>query len=202
MSRRDPSPSNLLLPGPIPGMVPTPPGNLPIPLPVIQMNTPPPGIDPFMAILYSQFLAGNVWLEWFTFTATWNPLAAAASGAPAVTTIDNSIDFIAQQMNLTAYQSGGTYEPAPNFLMEVQETSGRSTWADGPVHVGNWFGNTRSGALSYWMPTPRYIKGSNTVNWKLTNLVAGTAYRVDVALIGMRVTYMNISREKLFNVPY
>jgi len=183
----------------VPGVVPTPPGTLPNQS-VYVINQPPPGIDPFMAILYSQFLAGNVWLEYFVFTAFWRPLAANAAGAPAQTTIDSGIDFIVQQMNLVAFQNAG-HEDNPHLLLEVQETSGRANWSDQPVEVGNWAGSTIRGNHSYWLPTPRYVRGNNTINWKLTNRTA-FVYDVDLAIAGMRVTYTNISREELFKVPY
>lgn len=183
-----------------PGAVPTAPGSIPF-QPVVVLNQPPPGIDPFLAILYSQFLAGKVWLEAFWFTAAWTPLAADASGSAAQTTIDAGIDFIVQQMNLTAYKTDDTYEATPQLLLEAQETSGRANWSDQPVAVGNWAGNTRGGTGSYWLPTPRYVRGSNTINWKLTNR-SSVAYNVDLAIGGMRVTYTGISREELFKVPY
>jgi hypothetical protein len=192
--------SRILAPPSFPGALPGVPGNIPI-QPVVMLNQPPPGIDPFMAILYSQFLAGKVWLEYFAFSASWTPLAASASGASAQTTIDAGIDFIVQQMNLTAYNTDDTYEATPSLLLEVQETSGRANWSDQPIPVGNWCGNTRGGNMSYWLPTPRYVRGSNTINWKLTNRAA-TAYDVDLAILGMRVTYTGISREELFKVPY
>lgn len=182
-----------------PGGVPTPPGSLPI-QPVIMLNQPPPGIDPFLAILYSQFLAGNVWLEDFTFSASWTPLAAAASGAAAQTSIDSGIDFIVQQMNLSAFKEDDTEIPNPQLLLEAQETSGRANWSDQPIAVGNWCGNLRFG-MAGWLPTPRYVRGSNQINWKLTNRDA-VAYNVDLAIKGMRVTYTGVSREQLFKVPY
>lgn len=169
--------------------------------PVKVVNQPVPSLDPFMAILYAQFLERKVWLEPFVFSAIWDTLSSGASGEQRTTTIDPNIDFVVQAMNLSCYKTDDTYVPTPQLLLEVTEQSGRANWQDQAINVGNWFGQTRSGAISFIWPTPRYVRGNNTIQFKMTNLDA-LAYRVDLALIGMRVTYLKVSREELFNIPF
>jgi hypothetical protein len=105
-------------------------------------------------------------------------------------------------MNLTSYSSAGTIVPNPDYLLEIQENSGRSVFSDQPIHVMNWTGQNRnSGSQSYDLPIPRYMRGNNTITAKLTNNTA-TAARVDLAYIGLRVTYIATSRETLFGVAF
>lgn len=174
----------------------------PMATPVIVCNPPIPSTDPFTAILTSEFLKKNVWLEFFAFSTIWNPLLASAVGQQAQFTLDPGIDFIVQQINLNSESAAGTVVASPDYLLEIQETSGRSNFSDQAIHIANWTGQNRnSGAMPYNLPFPRYLRGNNTVNCKLTNLTA-TAARVDVAFIGIRVTYVNISRADLFGVPF
>lgn len=173
------------------------------PVPVLLVNPPFPALDPFIAILTAQFLQRKVWLEWFVFTAVWNTLLANAAGQlPTVPmTIDPNIDYLVMQMNLTAFSDVNTIIANPNYLMEVTETSGRMNWQDAPMHVGNVTGaNRNTGAQTYDLPVPRYIRGNNNVSMKLTNLTA-VAARVDLAIMGYRVTYTGIRREELFPIP-
>ena len=173
--------------------------------PVVQallLNPPVPSLNPYLAVLYGLFLNRMVWLEFFSFSAVFNTLGASASGQQASMSIDPGIDFIGLQMNLSAYTAAGTILANPDYLLEVQEKSGNSNWQDQPTHVANWTGvNRNSGARPYDLPFSRYIRGNNTVVFKLTNLTA-TAARVDLALPGIRVTYTNIDRSKVFGVPY
>lgn len=174
------------------------------PVPMLVLNPPIPSLDPFVAILTAQFLQKNVWLEEFTFTASWNTLSANAVGqTPTVAmSIDPGIDFLAMELNLTAYSDVNTIVANPNYLLEITETSGRMVWADAPVHVSNITGQNRnSGSRPYHLVVPRYVRGNNTVTMKLTNLTA-TAARVDLAMPGYRVTYLNgLTRDKLFPIP-
>lgn len=169
-------------------------------IPVVLANPTPPSTDPFTAAINKAFEAKQVWLETFAFTAVFNTLAASASGQQATSTVDPSIDFLAYQMQLCAYSAAGTIVANPDYLLEVQEGSGRSNWSDGPVHVANWTSQNRDSAQAYNFPIPRYIRGNNTISFKLTNNTA-TAARVDIALIGTRITYLATSRQELFNIP-
>lgn len=171
-------------------------------IPVIAIANQPMFLDPFRAMLFAQMLQRNAWLELFVFSATWNTLLASAVGQQAIMNIDPNIDFIALQMNLTAYSAVGTIVQSPDYLMEVQEKSGNNNWCDAPIHVQNWTGQSRdAGARVYDLPFPRYIRGNNQVVFKLTNNTA-TAARVDLALVGIRATYLEVSREQLFGVPF
>lgn len=172
-------------------------------VPVIAIANPTiPALNPFLAILYQQFLLKNVWLEYFAFSATWNTLLANAAGQQQTITIDPSIDFLVMQINLTAYSDVNTIVQSPNYLLEIQEKSGRSNWSDAAIHVNNWTGQSRdAGAVSYELPIPQYVRGNNTISCKLTNRTAVAAV-VDLALMGLRITYNNASRVDLFGVPF
>lgn len=170
--------------------------------PVQLLNPPVPSLNPFLAILYQKFFERAVWLEYFVFSAIWNTLAANASGQQVTTSIDPSIDFVMMQMNLTSFSSAGVIVANPDYLLSIQENSGRSVFSDQDIHVMNWTGQNRnSGSQSYDLPIPRYMRGNNTITAKLTNNTA-VAARVDLAYIGLRVTYINTSREKLFGVAF
>jgi hypothetical protein len=174
------------------------------PVPVMLLNPPVPALNPFLAILYQKFYERAVWLEFFVFSAIWNNpvLAANASGQQVTTTIDPSIDFAMMQMNLTAYSSPGVIVSSPDYLLGIQENSGRSVLSDQDIHVMNWTGQNRnSGSRSYDLPIPRYMRGNNTITAKLTNNTA-TAARVDLAYIGLRITYISTSRDQLFGVAF
>lgn len=178
------------------------PGQQQMPIaPVMLMN---PAIvaaeNPFIAKANAAFLAGALWLEPFGYTLTWNTLAASAQGQQASCTIDQGIDFILVQLNLVSYTAAGTVLANPDYLLEMQERSGNSNFTDGQHHVGLWTGQNRnSGARVYNLVFPRYIRGSNTILAKLTNLTA-TAARVDMGMEGIRITYLNTSRKELFGV--
>lgn len=154
--------------------------------------------DPILAAIQRHLEMGNIGIERFVFSAVWNTLAASASGQAASLTIDPTIDFLALEMNLTSFSAAGTIVANPDYLLEVNEKSGKGSWADGPVHVSNWTGQSRnSGSRPYYFRPGWLIRGNNTVQFKLTNNTA-TAARVDLALPGLRVEYRNISRDQLF----
>jgi hypothetical protein len=152
--------------------------------------------DPIMAAIERHLAAGTIKVERFVFSAVWNTLAASASGSPASITIDPTIDFLAQQMNLTAYTAAGTILANPDYLLEVK--SGKDSWSDGPVHVANWTGQARnSGSRPYDFSPGWLMRGNTVTQLKLTNNTA-TAARVDLALPGLRIMYEGITREQLF----
>lgn len=154
--------------------------------------------DPILAAINRHFERGNIGVEFFVFSAVWNTLAASASGQLASVTIDPSLDFAVQEMDLTAYSAAGTIVASPDYLLEIAEKSGKGNWADGPIHVANWTGQNRnSGARPYKFATARLVRGNSSIQFKLTNNTA-TAARVDLALKGMRIEYKQITRDQLF----
>lgn len=172
---------------------------------VAVANQNPPAMDPFLARV-SWALSQNpplVWLEEFSYIATWNTLAASASGQqpnPGIT-VDPTIDFIATQLNLCAFTAAGTVLANPDYLLQITEATTRGDWFSQPAHVALVTGQSRnSGSSPKWMAAPRYVRGNNALNIALTNLTA-TAARVDLELGGYRLVYLLTDRRQLFGVP-
>jgi len=172
--------------------------------PVVVVNQPPPATDPFMALLTKAFFERKVWLEYFAWSVNWNTIAASASNIPKTITIDPSIDFLLLQLQLVGLASAGNVS-SPDMSIEIQEASGRHVYSDGPIHThlicGKNRGSAGIGGVPGNLPSPRYIRGNNAVTAKLTNHEA-TPYIVYLAYVGIRITYLDTSREALFNVPY
>ena len=166
-------------------------------VPVMLMN---PAIvsqpDPLLAKASAAWLKGDIDLDPFRFTLTWNTLGASAVGQDANTSLDAGIDLLLTRINLTAYSGVGTIVANPDYLLELFDSSG--PWQDAPHHVMLWTGQHRnSGSRPGDTPMSRYVRGSNVVRGKLTNNTA-TAARVDLGLEGWRVSYRATDRAILF----
>lgn len=158
--------------------------------------------NPFLARLWDFFQSARVTLQPYSFTADWNPLAANSVGASPTTplTIDPSIDFLLLAVNFVAYPTTGvqtTPQANPNMLLNLVEKSGANVFSDTDHHVALWTGNTQSGAMSYRLPFPRLIKGNNSIAAKLTDN-GGTATRCFLGFEGVRVQYVDASRQEVF----
>jgi hypothetical protein len=165
----------------------------------VQLLNPTIALDPFRQAVYAAFIRKEVWLEHFRFDLEWNTLAASAVGAIATVTIDPGIDYILLSQNLVAYTAADTIEVDPDYVLEMQERAGNTNWSDTTVHVGNVTGGTRAGVTGE-LDFPRYIRGNNTLQAKLTNR-STTAAKVNMDLGGIRVTYReDATRQRLFGV--
>jgi hypothetical protein len=165
----------------------------------VQLLNPTIALDPFRQAVYSAFLRKEVWLEHFRFDLEWNTLAASAVGQIATVTIDPGIDYILLSQNLVAYSSAGTVVASPDYVLLMQERAGNTNWSDTTVHVGNVTGGTREG-VSGQLDFPRYIRGNNTLQCKITNRTT-TAAVVNMDLGGIRVTYReDATRQRLFGI--
>lgn len=172
------------------------------PVPVMLMNA-PSLTDPFTTLLYAGFLRGELWLEFFGYTAEWNTLAASAVNALPATqpTIDQGTCFLLLSINLTSYTAAGTIAATPDYTLQITERAGGNNFSDAAIHVANWTGQNRNvGSTPYTLPFPRLLRGNNTIQLQLTNRTA-TAARVDIALLGIRCMFLkNSSLQTLFGI--
>jgi len=167
-------------------------------IPTMVLN-PPSLLDPILQTAFEAFKRGDVWLEFFGFDFEWNPLIAHASGQQAEESMDPGIDFLLTDINLVSFSAPGTIVANPDYVMEIQEKSGRTNYSNTTLHVMNFTGNPRGS--SFKLPATRYIRGNNTVVAKLTNRTA-TAAVVNMEFLGWRMSYHGVNRTDLFNVPY
>lgn len=160
--------------------------------------------NPWLAKLFWYWQQGAVLLQSFGFTAEWNTLAAKAVGAQPTggnPTIDGGIDFVLESLNFVAFPVVATVEQAalvtPNMLLSITEKSGATIFADSDRPVALWTGNSQAAAQSYVMPFPRYLRGNNVLQCKLSDN-GGTATHAWLGFDGVRVTYVNTNRQDVF----
>jgi len=144
--------------------------------------------------LDAQSRAKKMFLDYFVYVMTWNPLAANAV-TPVAVPLTSDSDFVLDGVSLVAYTGVGVLLPNPDYLLQLIDTGSGRNLQDAPVHVNNIAGQ---GNLLYILPEPKLFKGGATITGILTNNTA-VAARVDIALIGRKIFYLGgYNRETVF----
>lgn len=133
--------------------------------------------------LYLLSRQGAVELDPFTYTATWNTLAASAAGTAVNISINADSDFVIRYGMLSAYSAAGVLVEDPDYLIRIFDTGAGRNFEDAQAHVRNYFGTAQR---PFVWPEPKLVRGSSVLTLTLTNNTA-TAARVDVSFGGLKV---------------
>jgi hypothetical protein len=164
------------------------------------------GNSPLEVMACDAMLKGLVFLDEFTYSAAFvlaTPTELAASGTTEISIqIDSGADFLAQALNITAFDDSGAYIPEPNYLLTlVRGGSGRELMNQAQ-HVLNICGNYRHQRGE--KPCPGLCASMSQLTVRLQNLTSDAPARVDIALLGFKVFYLAVAgvqadRRKVFH---
>lgn len=144
--------------------------------------------------LYQAALAKKVVLDHFTYTATWNPLGASAT-TPVTIPISADSDFVWMETTGVAYTGVNVLDPAPDLLLMFTDTGSGRNLQDNAIHWMNIVGNAQ---WPYVLPEPKLLIGNGGLMITAINNVAIAVGRLDIALIGVKVFYLNgYTRDRL-----
>lgn len=129
--------------------------------------------------------AKQITCEAYTYNAVFNPLPAAGQLIVNVQ-ITNDSDFVILATNLVSYSAVGVLVVAPDYTIQLLDTSSGRQLQDVPTHVSNVTG---TGQLPYIWPEPYLLKGGGTLAVTLINPTALAAL-ASVSFIGYKVFYM------------
>ncbi len=117
-------------------------------------------------------------------------VASLASGATTSQTVNVEADanFILQKLTCFASIAGAAVTESTEVLplISIQITdngSGRNLF-NSPVALPTIIG---SGQRPFILPIPRLFRSNSSINFTLSNFSAGTNYRLDVTLAGVKV---------------
>lgn len=164
------------------------------------------GTSPLELLAADAMLRGLVFLDQFSYVATWsaatnNQLTATAT-KPVNIQIDGDSDFIMQMVNITAFSTNATtVNTSPNFLLTITRSgSGRNIMSQ-PTHVQNICGNYWNNSYPGAWPMPGLLAAKNTTVLTLQNISGVDQNRVDIALVGFKVFYKGVgTREEVFRL--
>jgi hypothetical protein len=138
--------------------------------------------------------AKKIVLDHFTYTAAFAPLLANAT-ANVVVPISADSDFLWMETCLVAYTAANTPDPTPDMLISFQDTGAGRNLQDNPVHVALITGN---GQWPFVLPEPKILVGNGAMQITLVNNTAVQCGRVSIALIGVKMFYLEgYNRSKL-----
>lgn len=153
------------------------------------------GTSPLELLASEAMIRGLCKLEQFTYSAAW--IAGTATALASLGTTDVQIqingdsDFVVQEMNVTVFTNTTTINASPNMLLTIVRSGSGFETSNQPQHIQNIAGNFWNNASPGRMPCPAKYDASNNITLRLQNLVAVAAGRVDIALVGFKVYYIN-----------
>lgn len=150
------------------------------------------GNSPLEMMAADAMLKGLVFLDEFVYSAAFvdsTPTALAANGTTEISIqIDSGADFLAQCLNVTAFDSSDDYIPEPNFLLTIiRGGSGRELMNQAQA-IMNVAGNYRR--VNGEKPCPGLCVSSSQLTIRLQDLSGDAPKRVDIALLGCKVFYL------------
>lgn len=161
------------------------------------------GDSPVELMAANAMMAGAIYCESFTYSATWLTGTGSALGANGV--VDQQIqigadaDFVVQSYNGVSYSAADTPIVAPDYTVNiVLAGSGRQIFdraQDWVTFVGNFSVNRVPGLSTF----PRVIQANNQVNITLTNRTGTAANRVLLAFKGFKIFYLKTDRQNVFH---
>lgn len=153
------------------------------------------GGSPLERLAAEAMLQGLVYLDEFTYSASWIAGTTTALGASATQDVQIQInsdsDFIAQMYNLTAFTALDTLLVSPDYLITIIRSGSGRELLNQAVPVSNFCGNYRSASACYpgYNPISSLYQGNLTVTIRLTNRTVTAANRVDFSMRGFKVFY-------------
>jgi len=162
------------------------------------------GQSPLEIMAAEAMLQGLVYLDDFTYQAEWNGTLGSLGTTDVQIQINGDSDFVVQEINFIQWTNTTTPVATPNMLLTIiRSGSGREVMSQA-VHVMNYCGNYWNNAQVGKRPMPGLIQAANNLTLRLQNLVAASAGRVHISLIGFKVFYTGIDmfpgRKQIFHI--
>lgn len=154
------------------------------------------GVSPLEIMAADAMLQGIAYLDEFTYSAAWITGTATALGSgatvPAQIQINGDSDFIVQEMNITAFDNAAppVIVASPNLLLTITRSGAGREIMNQAQHVMNICGGYQTNRFPSKKPMPGLINKSNNLQLTLQNLSTTVFSRVDIALIGFKVFYV------------
>lgn len=152
------------------------------------------GTSPLELMACEAMLRGLVYLDEFTYSASWLTGTGTALGAGG--TVDSNIqingdsDFIAQEYNLTGWSAVNTIVASPDLLITIVRSGSGREIMNQEQHVGNICGGFyTSRSFPGRLPLASLYQGQQTVRVRLQDRSAVAWNRVDFAMRGFKVFY-------------
>lgn len=164
------------------------------------------GSSPLEILACQAMVAGLVYLDEFTYSATWQAgsptaLLPAPNGDKTVNIqINSDSDFIAQEYNIcTDLETANLFGGFPDFLIQITRSGSGRNIMDQPQRTANFCGNY---SLSPEVPSANnpgrlsitsLYQGNSTIGVRLINRSTEAPFRVDFAMKGFKVFYQTNS---------
>lgn len=146
--------------------------------------------SPIETILFDAMMEGKVFLDFFSYSATWNTLGANAT-TTQTTTVNADSDFVIQQLNLASFSAANTIVANPDYLLMIVDAGSGRQLFDASQHVSCVTGQQRdSGAMPWPLPMAKLIRQASTIAATLTNNT-NQASLVNLSYVGFKVFYQN-----------
>ena len=165
------------------------------------------GVSPLEIMASDAMIAGQVYIEAFTYSAAWIAGTATALAVSATLEVDIQIngdsDFVVQEMNMTVLSSASppVLIPSQPLLITLSRAGSGRQLMNQAQDVFNVVGSFQTGFVPARIPMPYLIQASNILAVTLQNLSATVAPgRVDISFNGFKVFYTGGNRQAIFHV--
>lgn len=162
------------------------------------------GTSPLELMASDAMLQQRCYCDAFSYSATWLKNTDSELSSQAVKTVtftvDSGSDFVVQEANIVAVQSGGTVELSPDFLIEIVAAGSARPLMNQEQHVLTLLGGYAESRHPARWAFPRLIAANSTISNKLTNRTTHDYDFVQVTYRGFRVYYTGGNRQQIFHV--
>jgi hypothetical protein len=153
------------------------------------------GSSPLERLAAEAMMQGLVYLDEFTYSASWLTGTPTALGASATVDVQIQInsdsDFIAQQYNLISFTALDTLLNSPDYLLTLIRSGSGRELMNQAQHVGNLCGNFRAASSCFpgENPISSLYQGNMNVTCRLQNRTVTAANFVQLSMRGFKVFY-------------
>lgn len=165
------------------------------------------GQSPLELMAAQAMLNKQVFLQHFTYSASWQTgttTALGANGSVDITTqINADADFVVQEMNMTSTTAAGTFLATPDYLLTLVLSGAGKQVMNQAQMVANICGSYQSQQVPALLSMPLMIVANSAIVATLVNRTATPANRVDLSYRGFKVFYTGGNdRQSIFNYYY
>lgn len=151
------------------------------------------GDSPIEILACQAMLDGRAYLQYFTYSASWQTGTTTALGANATVDVPIQInadaDFVVQEIDFTSTTAAGTFLATADYLLTmVLSGSGKQVMNQAQM-IANFAGSYQANQFARSLKMPILITANSTVVNTLANRTAVAANRADLALHGFKVYY-------------
>lgn len=151
------------------------------------------GSSPIEIMAQEAMLRGEVFCDFFVYSASWQDGTAtdlAASGTTDVQTqINADSDFVVQMLNFVAWTALDTELDDPDYLLTIIIAGSGRQLMNQAQPILNLAGSYSNDHVPSSMSFPKLIPANTTVTSTLTNRTTTANNRADLSFIGFKVFY-------------